>query len=404
MKSDARQFHPRLPQSVDVIDCTLRDGEQAPGVWFTVEEKLQLATKLSEAGVKVLDAGFPASSGADLEALQEMRRRGLRARIGATARPVGNDVQAAEKAHVDEVFLFMPTSEFRIKETLGITRDRANDIFRKGAEEVVGRGMRLNLVFEDATRADPAQLIETVQSLRHVAIERLVIADTVGCGHPASVEALITTLDNAFDRQITLCAHCHNDFGLAGANTLAAVAGGARAITCTVNGIGERAGNADLAECVAGLTHLYQVEHGVDPRSLPALSQMVERMSGIHTSATKPVTGFNVYRHESGVHVDGMLKDARSYEFLPAAWVGRQSEYVLGKHSGTSLIRHLLAQAGLEGEAELVQELLKEAKAQTEARSKSEHERAFARKEAFALLGLSGIDPGPLLARRARRR
>lgn len=391
--------HPRIPEAIEVIDCTLRDGEQTPGVWFTLEEKLELAEMLSNAGVAVLDAGFPASSAADREALQEMKKKNLTAKIGATARPLPRDIAAAAEAQADEVFLFMPTSDLRLTETLGITRDRASQLFRTGAEDVVGRGMKLNLVFEDATRADPMLLIRLVHELRYyVPISRLVVCDTVGCATPDSMQYLIEMLDDSFDRQIALCMHAHNDFGLAGANTLAGVVGGARAITTTVNGIGERAGNADLSECVAALSHIYRVHHGIDGRALVDLSRAVEKLSGIHTSPLKPVTGFNVYRHESGVHVDGMLKDSRSYEFLPAAWVGRKSEYVLGKHSGTALIRHLMTEAGLDCDAELAQRMLDEVKIASEKRSKDEHRRAFARKEAFGLLSLSGVDSETIVA------
>ena len=399
MNIDQHKSRSTQPVSVTVIDCTLRDGEQAPGVWFTLEEKLELAKALSDAGVAVLDAGFPASSPADLEAMQEMRRLGIRARLAATARPVLGDVVAAEKAKADEVFLFMPTSDLRLRETLGISRERASEIFRAGAEAVVERNMRLNLVFEDATRAKASQLIQMVEGLRvHVPIERLVVCDTVGCAHPTGMEQLIRTLDMVFEGEVELCSHSHNDFGFAGANTVAAVLGGARAITCTVNGIGERAGNADLAECVAALTHIHGISHGIDARALPRLAQMVERMSGVHTSATKPVTGFNVYRHESGVHVDGMLKDSRSYEFLPASWVGRSSEYVLGKHSGTALIRHLLNQHGIECDDELVRELLRDVKDLTARRDKAEHKRAYSLREAFARFEMSGIDPAIVIA------
>jgi isopropylmalate/homocitrate/citramalate synthase len=348
----------------------------------------------------MLDAGFPAASGADLEAMQEMRRMKLGARVAATARPLGSDVAAAEKAHADEVFLFMPTSDMRITQTLGINRQQAAALFRRGAEDVVGRGMGLNLVFEDATRADPKLLISMARDIMlHVEVERLVVCDTVGCAYPGSMERLITQLRAAFEGEVALCTHCHNDFGLAVANTLAAVSAGARAITCTVNGIGERAGNADLAETVAALTHLYDVKHAIDPKSLALLAEKVERMSGLHTSPTKPVTGFNVYRHESGVHVDGMLKDARSYEYLPSAWSGRETEYVLGKHSGTALVRHMMQQAGLTPESEVAQDLLREVKESTQQRSKAAHERAFAYAREFRQRHLSGIDPATVLAR-----
>jgi isopropylmalate/homocitrate/citramalate synthase len=400
MTHEIRGLYPALPAEVEVIDCTLRDGEQAPGVWFSIEEKLTLARLLSAAGVYMLDAGFPAASGADLEAMQEMRRMKLPIRLAATARPLGADVAAAEKAHAHEVFLFMPTSDIRITQTLGINRTQAGALFRRGAEDVVARGMGLNLVFEDATRADPKLIISMARDImQHVEVTRIVVCDTVGCAYPDSMERLVTQLRAAFENQVALCTHCHNDFGLAVANTLAAVSAGARAVTCTVNGIGERAGNADLAETVAALTHLYGVKHGVDPKSLPLLAEKVERMSGLHTSPTKPVTGFNVYRHESGVHVDGMLKDARSYEYLPSAWVGCETEYVLGKHSGTALVRHLMEQAGLNPETAVAQELLRQVKEATQQRSKTAHERAFAYVREFRRRHLSGLDPATVLSR-----
>ena len=400
MTHEMRRLYPALPADVDVIDCTLRDDEQAPGVWFSLEEKLTLARLLSAAGVYMLDAGFPAASGADLEAMQEMRRMKLSARIAATARPLGGDVAAAEKAHAHEVFLFMPTSDMRITQTLGINRAQAAALFRRGAEDVVGRGMGLNLVFEDATRAEPNLLISMARDImQHVEVTRVVICDTVGCAYPGSMGRLVTQLRAAFENSVALCTHCHNDFGLAVANTLAAVSSGARAVTCTVNGIGERAGNADLAETVAALTHLYEVKHGIDPKSLTFLADKVERLSGLHTSPTKPVTGFNVYRHESGVHVDGMLKDPRSYEYLPSAWSGRETEYVLGKHSGTALVRHLMQEAGLTPEASVAQELLQHVKESTQQRSKAAHERAFAYVREFRRRHLSGVDPESVLSR-----
>jgi isopropylmalate/homocitrate/citramalate synthase len=395
-----KALHPHLPDSVEVIDCTLRDGEQAPGVWFTTEEKLELATALSNAGVSALDAGFPASSGSELEALQAMHDLDLSASIAATARPLPQDIAAAVKAHADEVFLFMPTSDLRLKETLGVSRDQATAVFRSGAEAAASHDLGINLVFEDATRTDPRQLIDTAAELRrHVPVRRLVLADTVGCAHPASMQRLIRLLDDALGHEITLCTHCHNDFGLAAANTLAAVAAGAAAITCTVNGLGERAGNADLAECVAALTHLYGVEHGIDPLALSALSAAVEQASGIPTSPIKPVTGFNVFRHESGVHVDGMLKDARSYEFLPAAWVGRRTEFVLGKHSGTSLVRHILTSAGIECDDALLSRALGEVKEAVEQRGKAAHRQAHAEVQAAHRTLLAGYDPATLAER-----
>ncbi|ACY16973.1 LeuA family protein [Haliangium ochraceum] len=395
-----KQPNDKLIKPVEIIDCTLRDGEQAPGVWLTVQEKLALAKLLSQAGVDVLDAGFPASSPADMEAMQEMVAAGLRARIAATARPLARDIVAAEMANAHEVFMFLPTSALRMEQTLGITRDQAISLFCSGAEEVCSRGMTLNLVFEDATRSRPEMLTEIVRQVHAQAdVRRVILADTVGCAIPAAMEALTRTVRSEIDADIVVTPHCHNDFGLAVANTLAAVSGGAGAVTCTVNGIGERAGNADLAETVAGLSLLLQREHGVDPHQLVALQEAVEIATGIHQSPTKPVTGINVFRHESGIHVDGMLKDPRSYEFLPASWVGRRSEYILGKHSGTSLIRRLAHMAGLDCDEHTASLLLAEVKAATQQRDKSEHQRAFQLKQAFEAVALSGISPFTVLLR-----
>jgi isopropylmalate/homocitrate/citramalate synthase len=199
---------------------------------------------------------------------------------------------------------------------------------------------------------------------------------------------------------VVLSAHCHDDLGLATANSLAAIADGARQVECTVNGIGERAGNADLAECLAAMTHLHGIEHGVDATMLPELSRFVERTSGIHMSATKPVTGYNVYRHESGVHVDSMLKNVRSYEELPPSWTGSERDFVFGKHSGASLVRHVLATANPPREIDetLARQVVDTVKQIVEDKDKEQHERAFTAKERFTETALGGVPAEVVIA------
>lgn len=392
---------PAMPKTVEVIDCTLRDGEQTPGVWFTVEEKVQLAKMLDEAGIGVLDAGFPAASGADREAMQEMRRAGVRARLGATARPIHQDIAAAGKAEADEVFMFMPTSDLRLKETLGISHDEAARTMRAGVDDIVGHGMAASVVFEDATRADPVYMIRLVNDVCEPgSVSRLILADSVGCAHPVSMRQLVRMLAEQLDPSIAISIHAHNDYGLATANALAAIEAGARSLSCTVNGIGERAGNADLAECLAAMTHLHGIEHGVDATQLPELSRFVERVSGIHMSATKPVTGFNVYRHESGVHVDSMLKNTQSYEELPPSWTGSERAYVFGKHSGASLVRHVLGNANppREVDEQLARQVVDSVKQIVTDTDKQTHEHAFAAKEAFTESALSGVPSDVVIA------
>ncbi|HKP59584.1 MAG TPA: aminotransferase class I/II-fold pyridoxal phosphate-dependent enzyme [Polyangiales bacterium] len=388
-----KNYSQRLPESVEIIDCTLRDGEQAAGVWFTVEEKVSLARMLDQAGMAVLDAGFPAASDADVEVLQELRNAGLRTKIGATSRALPSDVAACERAHAQEVFMFLATSDIRLR-SLGMTRAQVQKQLRAGAEEVLARGMTLNLIAEDAYRTDAGFLIELINGLRDVPIRRFVLADTVGAAFPQAIEHLFSTVHDAIDRSVALCMHCHNDFGMAVANTLAGVLGGARAVTCTVNGIGERAGNADLAEVVAALTHVFGIEHGINPAYLTITSEEVERMSGIHMSALKPVTGFNVYSHESGVHVHGMLKDPRTYEFLPAAWTGRRSRIVLGKHSGVSSIAHVLRERGMPvGDDGQLQNLLERVKHRSGTRSKDLHAESHVAAMELRDTLLAGVEP-----------
>jgi isopropylmalate/homocitrate/citramalate synthase len=388
----------RAPDAVEVIDCTLRDGEQAAGVWFTVEEKLKIARLLDEAGISVLDAGFPAAADEEVEILQELRRAQLRARIGATARAVAGDIAACERAHAQEVFMFLATSDIRLQ-SLGLTREQVKVQLRAGAEEVVARGMGLNLVAEDAYRTDPRFLIELIQGLHDLPIGRVVLCDTVGAAFPQAIEHMFATVYDAIDRNVALCMHCHNDFGMAVANTLAGVIGGARAVTCTVNGVGERAGNADLAEVVAALSHVLGISHGINPAGLGVTSEAVERATGIFMSALKPVTGSNVYSHESGVHVHGMLKDPRTYEFLPAAWTGRHSKIVLGKHSGISSIAHVLRERGLPvGDDDQLRGLLDRVKRRSSERPKQLHFSAFATASSLRDELLCGVEPDVVVA------
>lgn len=397
--SESRAFHPRLPEAVEVIDCTLRDGEQSPGVSFSVAEKIDLARALVRAGVTVLDAGFPAASGADREAMQGIAALGIGVAIAATARPLPGDIAAAEAAHASEVFVFMPTSDRRLTQTLRLTREQASARLIAGVEEAAGRGLGASVVFEDATRTDRTWMAELIERiLRRCVLKRVVLADTVGRACAARMGDLVGFFVERFGSSPVFCAHCHNDFGLATSNTLAAVAAGARAVTCTINGIGERAGNADLAETVAALTHIYGVEHGVKPEQLVELSRKVEVMSGIHMSALKPVTGFNVFRHESGVHVDAMLKDLDSYEFLPSSWLGRSPEFVLGKHSGVALLHHLFRDL----DETQARAMLAEVKTRAETRDKSEHELAHRRHLATQARLLAGVDPAELQAVTAR--
>lgn len=390
---------PNDSPTIEIIDCTLRDGEQAPGVWFSVEEKINLARLLSGAGVNLLDAGFPAMGGADKEAMQAMKHAGIQAKIAATARPLPRDIIAAEEALADEVFLFMPTSKERIEKTLCISIDDFYNTFQTGAEDACSRGLGINIVCEDATRTNPSFIIGLVERLANsVPINRLILADSVGCAFPESMKALFRIFKEELPSDIQLCTHCHNDFGLATANTLAAIEAGARSVTCTVNSIGERAGNADLAEVTAALSLLFNYQHSIKPKKLPYISDYVECISGFITAPNKPVTGKNVFRHESGVHVDSMLKDKNSYEFLPSSWLGRKTEFIFGKHTGSSLIEYLLKNEGVECSESMKAELLSFVKEFTRSKTKKAHYEMKFAADRFFEDHLSGVDSNDILA------
>ncbi len=363
-----------MPEPIEFIDSTLRDGEQAPGVWFTPEEKLQLARLLDRTGIDVLDAGFPASSAEDVEVIQELSAAGLRARVAASARPTKVDVAAAERARAQEVFVFHPVSDVRLR-GLHIDRSAALARIQAGVEEARGRGLVVNVVAEDACRADVHFLRLLRERLESSTVQRLVICDTIGAATPDTIADLVREVGRGPGLPLSL--HCHNDFGLATANTLAGVVAGATSVSGTVNGLGERAGNADLAEVAAALTHLLGRPHHIDPLQLVELSAAVELFSGVHVSPLKPVVGSNVYRHESGIHVHGMLHDPCSYEHLPAAWVGCSSCIVLGKHSGVSSVSHVLKSRDLPFSSSLAERLLAVVKQRSTSRSKAGHASAY---------------------------
>jgi isopropylmalate/homocitrate/citramalate synthase len=325
----------------------LRDGEQAPGVFFTLEEKLAIAAMLDATGVDLIDAGMPSVSKEERAALAALVARNLRARVAATVRALRSDVDLAVECGVKEVFLFMPVSPQHLQHKFGIDLDTARTRIDDAVGYAVERGLRVHFVAEDSVRADPEQVAQVFDRVSELGAVSAIICDTVGVMTPQTIERYVRTLRAHMTRTLTLGIHCHNDYGLATANTLAAVSAGCTLVTSTVNGLGERAGNAVFEEVVCALDDLYDAEVAIDKSMLNPLSQAVAQASGMFIMPTKPVVGHNVFRHESGVHVDGMLKDPSTYESICPEPLGRSHEYVLGKHSGSGLIDVLLAEKGI---------------------------------------------------------
>ena len=359
-------------ERVNIVDGTLREGEQSPGVYFTTQEKLQIATELDRIGVPILDVGMPSISDEEREAIYSITQLGLKASIGVSVRLKKDEIDQAMDCRAAEVFIICPVSSLHIHSKLGMDGEGVKRL----AEEVVSyackKGLFINLVAEDASRADTQFLGDIISHAYHWGARRAFICDTVGIMDPSKMRALVKKVRDQIPMEMALGVHCHNDLGLATANTLAAIEAGVDYPSVTVNGIGERAGNPPLQEIIVALEKIYHREHGIDMKRLYNLSRLVEQCSGIFIPPHTPIVGLNVFRHESGVHVDGILKNSKTYTGVDPKELGRDSSFVLGKHTGTQAIRHLLQQAGYEANGEELKEILRSVKKSKVAEEKGE--------------------------------
>jgi isopropylmalate/homocitrate/citramalate synthase len=332
-------------------------------VFFTLEEKLAIAALLDATGVDIIDAGMPSVSKEERETLAALVAQNYRATVAATVRALRCDIDLALDCGVKEVFLFMPVSPQHLQHKFGIDLNLARRRIEDAVGYAVAKGLRVHFVAEDSVRADPVQIAAVFDRVSELGAVSAIICDTVGVMTPQTIDRYVTTLRAAMKRQLTLGIHCHNDYGLGTANTLAAVSAGCTLVTSTVNGLGERAGNAVFEEVVCALDDLYQAETLINKRMLTRLSEAVAHASGMFIVPTKPVVGYNVFRHESGVHVDGMLKDPSTYESICPEPLGRAHEYLLGKHSGSGLVDVMLADKGIASTPELTLRILERVKA-----------------------------------------
>ncbi len=341
-----------------IFDTTLRDGEQTPGVSFTPEEKLRIARQLARLGVDVIEAGFPAASPGDLEAVRRIALEVEGPTICALARAKEADIRAAwgavRYAERPRIHVFIATSDIHLRHKLRLSRD---EVLKRAREMVAYAGSLcpdVEFSPEDASRTDPAFLHEVLEAVIDAGAATVNIPDTVGYAIPSEFAALIRGIVEVvpnIDRAV-ISVHCHDDLGLAVANSLAAVAAGARQVECTVNGLGERAGNAALEEVVMALEvrrDLFGLGTGINTREIVRTSRLVSSISGISVPPNKAIVGDNAFAHESGVHQDGVLKERSTYEIIDPKTVGfTRSELVLGKLSGRHAVREKLREMGYE--------------------------------------------------------
>lgn len=336
------------PVRITIFDTTLRDGEQSPGCSMNVQEKLRMAHRLDQLGVDVIEAGFPIASEGDFEAVQAVSAMVQRPIVAALARACRPDIerawQALHRARRPRIHIFLATSDIHLKYKLRISREQCLEQARDSVAFAKSRCADVEFSPEDATRSDPDFLCQVLEAVVEAGATTLNIPDTVGYSMPAEYADLIgrirRTVKGAED--VTISTHCHNDLGLAVANTLAAVAAGARQVECTINGIGERAGNASLEEIVMALRvrpDRYPFRSGVNSELLYPASQTLSEITGVPVQPNKAIIGRNAFAHEAGIHQDGVLKNPLTYEIMTPKSVGvPESTLVLGKHSG----RHAL--------------------------------------------------------------
>ena len=341
---------------ITIFDTTLRDGEQSPGCSMNVQEKLRLAQQLDRLGVDVIEAGFPIASDGDFEAVQRISASVRRPIIAGLARACTGDVdrawRALQGAAHPRIHVFLATSDIHLKYKLRITREQCLEQAREAVRHAKSLCADVEFSPEDATRTDVPFLCQVVEAVIAAGATTVNIPDTVGYSMPEEYGQLIRTLREkvAGIEKVTISTHCHNDLGLAVANSLAGVQQGARQVECTINGIGERAGNAALEEIAAALYvrgDRFGVSTSIKLDQLYPTSEVLGQLITFRPSPNKAVVGANAFAHESGIHQHGMLANPLCYEIMTPQLVGvAKTHLVLGKHSGRAALRHRLEQLG----------------------------------------------------------
>lgn len=331
---------------IKVLDTTLRDGEQTPGVSLTTNEKLRIATKLDEIGMNYIEAGSAITSEGERKSIKEITKQGFNAEILSFSRPLKVDIDYCLECDVDAVNLVVPTSKLHIYEKLKKTPEELVDLSNNAIDYCKDHGLTVELSAEDASRSNFDFLLSVYNDAIGHGADRICVCDTVGILTPDSSYELFNKLR---DIKVPVSCHCHNDFGLAVANTLSAIKGGACEIHTTINGIGERAGNTSFEECVVSIDRLFpDFSTDIQINQIYDVSRLVARSTGVYIQPNKAIVGENAFSHESGIHSDGIIKNSATYEPMTPEIVGRTRKFVIGKHMGTHGLNSRLNELGFQ--------------------------------------------------------
>lgn len=346
-----------LPKRVRIFDTTLRDGEGTPGVSFTPDQKLLIARQLDRLGVDTIETGTPVSSKGERDATASIVKAGLDAEICALARCTKGDIDAALDCGVDCVHIYIATSEIHLKHKLKLSKEQALERAVKHVEYAKDHGVLVEFSAEDATRTELDYLKRVYLEVVEAGADRVNVPDTVGVITPRGMYYLISQLKPVV--KVPISVHCHDDFGLATSNSLAAVEAGAEQVHVTINGLGERAGNASLEEVAMALRALYGIKPKIKTKLLVETSDMLERLTGISMPPNKAIVGDNAFAHETGVHVHGVLEFPGTYEPISPELVGHRRRLVLGKHTGKHSVAKHLRDLGIRVRKEQLVEIAK---------------------------------------------
>ena len=344
-----------FPSKIRIFDTTLRDGEQTPGISLTPENKLRIAQRLDELGVNVIEAGFAAVSEGELEAVSLIAKQGFKAEICSAARGTMGDIDAVIKSGASSINMIIPTSDLHIECKLRKTREQVLKITEDCVKHAKNNGLIVEFSAEDATRSDLDYLKKVFLTAVAAGADRVVVCDTVGVLTPERSYELFANLRDAI--KVPISVHCHNDFGMAVANSIAALRAGANQVHATINGLGERAGNASLEEIVVSLKSLYKLDIDIKTELLYSTSQLVSRLTGVYVQPNKAIVGENAFTHESGIHTQGLLVNPLTYEPINPELVGRTRRISSGKHSGMHGVKDAVEKMGLNPTEEQLKEI-----------------------------------------------